>query len=327
MQDEKNIPSIFISYAWGGPLATKEWIRNSIVRGLEWKHKIFWDRDSIPFGKSIDDAIVIALSIRPIIVFCVCDGDYVSAAKRVGSGLNREIQMLEEVAGTEGVSIIPLIFDEKSKAKLPSPLTGRAYLDLQPLHDRNLQLDTVLFSVADGATQAQVYDLIRGQLSVHELRERAGNYFNQEKIELWGNPRTHIVNVRSNGSHESLLLPPQWMWDSDEWGEMLWHENSTYSPKNGRWHWDYFTPSRGMRALGTAAMAVFFPHCHSFDDQWALEVGGTIVAKHVCAMTYQTEVFLLGADELTNLLINDAGGFKALEHLLASATPSLRDIS
>ncbi|EPE1340944.1 hypothetical protein ACSGVL_001631 [Salmonella enterica] len=51
MKDEEDNLSVFISYAWGGALEKKEWIRQHIVESLKWKYPVFWDRDSIGFGE------------------------------------------------------------------------------------------------------------------------------------------------------------------------------------------------------------------------------------------------------------------------------------
>lgn len=69
MKDEEDNLSVFISYAWGGALEKKEWIRQHIVESLKWKYPVFWDRDSIGFGESIDACISKALDQRPLMVF------------------------------------------------------------------------------------------------------------------------------------------------------------------------------------------------------------------------------------------------------------------
>ena len=319
MQEEQQKDAIFISYAWGGPLQHKEWIRQRIVKPLDWKYRVFWDRDSIGFGESIDKTITRALAQRPINVFCICDSDYLVAAQRVNSGLYRELQMLTQIADLDGVRIIPLIFDSDSAVDLPDPLAGRAYLNVHPLHERGLDLSTVLLGVADGATQAQVNSYIAGRLKANDLRRLADAYFSQQSLEFWGNARTHEVRVHESGQAPRLLLPAQWMWDSDEWGFMLGDENPTYCPSKGRWHWDYFTPSRGMRALGTAVMSAFFPGREDPDDQALLASAGAVLARCVFAMTYKTEAFNLAPAEVINILINDADGYAALEHLVPSA--------
>ncbi|EAA3607696.1 hypothetical protein DOB60_25415 [Salmonella enterica subsp. enterica] len=133
MKDEEDNLSVFISYAWGGALEKKEWIRQHIVESLKWKYPVFWDRDSIGFGESIDACISKALDQRPLMVFCICDTDYLVSAQKVGSGLYRELQLLTKIATLEGVKIIPLIFDTECAQNLPEPLDGRTYLNLEEI--------------------------------------------------------------------------------------------------------------------------------------------------------------------------------------------------
>ncbi|ANH98584.1 hypothetical protein A8L59_14565 [Pseudomonas koreensis] len=320
MLKEEEKDAIFISYAWGGSLHQKEWLRQRIIEPLDWKYRVFWDRDSIGFGESIDKVIARALEQRPINVFCICDSDYLVAAQRVNSGLHRELQMLTQIADHVGVRIIPLIFDADSSADLPEPLAGRAYLNVHPLHERGLDLSSLLLGVADGATQAQVNTHIAERLKADDLRQLAKAYFRRQNMELWGSARTHEVRVFQTGQQPRLLLPAQWMWDNNEWGGMLGDDNPTYCPSKGRWHWDYFSPSRGMCALGTATMSAFFPDRESSGDQAMLTSAGAILARSVFAMTYKTEAFNLAPAELINILLNDAEGYAALEHLVSSNT-------
>ncbi|PHM23429.1 hypothetical protein Xbud_03584 [Xenorhabdus budapestensis] len=79
---DKSDTTIFISYAWGGGADKKEWIRAHIVSSLDWEYSLFWDRDSIAFGDSVDFTIRKALASRPLKVFCLCDEDYVYSAKK-----------------------------------------------------------------------------------------------------------------------------------------------------------------------------------------------------------------------------------------------------
>ncbi|RMP23066.1 toll/interleukin-1 receptor domain-containing protein [Pseudomonas coronafaciens] len=136
MATEETHGSIFISYAWGNGFSNKEWIRQSILSNLTWKYDVFWDRDSIAIGESITRNISIALEPRPLIVLCLCDQDYLDAAQRKGSGLYDELSMLSKIADEPGVRIVPLILEPGCSKHLPAPLTGRVYLDLQPLHEK-----------------------------------------------------------------------------------------------------------------------------------------------------------------------------------------------
>lgn len=139
----------------------KEWVRQQIVNSLNGKYSVFWDRDTIGFGESIDACIHKALTHRPIKVFCICDADYLHSAKKVGSGLHRELQILEKIAHEDQVKIIPLIFESDCIRDLPAPLAGRAYLDLAELHKRNLFIGNEMYALAEGISQAEMSILIK----------------------------------------------------------------------------------------------------------------------------------------------------------------------
>lgn len=311
MDDRSNV-AIFISYAWGGSLEKKEWVRQQIVNSLNGKYSVFWDRDTIGFGESIDACIHKALTHRPIKVFCICDADYLHSAKTVGSGLHRELQILEKIAHEDQVKIIPLIFESDCIRDLPAPLAGRAYLDLAELHKRNLFIGNEIYALAEGISQAEMSIWIKKKIASSDLVKLAKHHFQGLDIELYGNGRTHEVTL----SPQHPLLAPQWMLDSKEWGYMLTDENATFCPTKGRWHWDYSTPSRGMRALGTAAMSVFFPGQTTSGDQAAFHRAGNVLAQRFFAMIYKHEPFILNSEDIIGLLINNDDGYRALEFLL-----------
>ncbi|EHV2846640.1 toll/interleukin-1 receptor domain-containing protein [Salmonella enterica] len=314
MKDEEDNLSVFISYAWGGALEKKEWIRQHIVESLKWKYPVFWDRDSIGFGESIDACISKALDQRPLMVFCICDTDYLVSAQKVGSGLYRELQLLTKIATLEGVKIIPLIFDTECAQNLPEPLDGRTYLNLEEMHHRGLYLGDAMLALADGRTQSWMTMWLKKRIARDDLHRYASSYFQMQQLSIWRNASTHEVTIRPG----ELLLAPQWMWDSNEWNYMLSDENATFCPLKGRWHWDYFTPSRGMRALGTAVMSAFFPQCTTQVERAALQNAGVVLAQKVFAMTYMTESFILEYKEIISILLNDSNGYKAIELLLES---------
>ncbi len=318
MTDANKNTAIFISYAWGDGLEHKEWVRQHIVNSLAWFHRVFWDRDNIGFGESIDRAIVSALAERPVLVLCLCDHDYLSAAERIGSGLYRELQILTHMADEPGVTIVPVILEELNTELLPKPLAGRVYLDLEPLHSRGLELGTALRGVASGLNQAQVKIGMNAQLATAHLRQRVLDYLSQRPLSLWGNGRTHEVTVRRQGLPPSPLLPPQWMWESNEWNYMLSDETSTFCPTRGRWYWDWSTPSRGMQALGTAILSTFFPNSIGADEQHTLCAGGALLAVNFFRTVKITEPFHFDMNDLIRFMIGHPEGFEVLEKLLAA---------
>lgn len=316
MNSERDRGAIFISYAWGGELQHKEWVRRCIVAHLDWNYRVFWDRDSINFGQSITEAIDTALAERPLLVLCLCDQDYLDAAERTNSGLYRELQALTEVANSPGVRIVPLLLSEGCEGQFPAPLDGRLYLDLRPLHTRGLDLGAALLNMVEGVSQAQVQRGIQNQVAMAKLRQRAYDYLKQYPLSLFGDGCTHDVMVRPEGQVQFPLLAPQWMWDSKEWGFMLGDENSTYCPVKGRWHWDRFSASRGMRALGTAALSAFFPRLVGEHEQRALNVGGAVLAVHFFTTNKVNESFIFDMNDLITFMILDFDGYGVLESLL-----------
>lgn len=303
----------FISYAWGGKIKKKEWLRDDIVRYLSYEFSVFWDRDAILFGETPDDVISHALAQRPIVVLCLCDLAYLDAASRIDSGLNSELAMLTQIAGSEGVRIIPIILDRECIGKLPSPLTEKTYLDLSALHARKLPLGDAVLAVATGRTQAQMAELLSSQYHRADILDRAHLYFNSTPMKLYGRGNTHEVRT-VQGQH---LVPQQWMCESRNWEYMLADENETYHPLKGIWHWDHWSPSRGMCALGTAACSAFFPSKVNVDDILAIERAGMLLAEHFICFIKKEESFTLDSDDLVRILVNH-GGIDALDQLLPS---------
>ncbi|MFD4836364.1 toll/interleukin-1 receptor domain-containing protein [Achromobacter sp. NPDC058515] len=316
MADTDKDGAIFISYAWGGGLEHKEWVRQRVVGNLDWHYRVFWDRDSIGFGASIDGAISAALAQRPVLVFCLCDHDYLSAAERVGSGLHRELRMLAQMADEPGVKIVPLILEKLNADRLPEPLAGRVYLNLEPLHSRGLDLGTALLGVADGRSQAEVKIGVNAQVAAFNLRQGVLAYLSQQPLSLWGNGNTHEVTVHRDGLPPEQLLAPQWMWHSNEWNFMLSDETPTFCPTKGRWHWDLSTPSRGMQALGTAVLSAFFPQLTGEDEQRVLCKGGARLASNFFRTVLVSEPFHFDMNDLVTFLINDREGYEVLAKLL-----------
>lgn len=311
MKDKSNT-FVFISYAWGGSVEKKEWIRDCIVSSLSWEYSLFWDRDSIAFGDSIDGSIQSALANRPLKVFCLCDEDYTASAKIVGSGLYRELQMLSTLCAEPDVKIIPVILERSCIAELPAPLAGRAWLDLSEVHGRGLFIGNAMRYLAGDVTQSELLAWINETLRKDDLQKSARHYFHRTPLRFTGNAFTHQVSINDS----QPLRAPQWMWESTEWGYMLDDEHETYCPKKGRWHWDHFSPGRSMQALGIAMMAQFFPDNAREGVRWAIEEAGKILALDFISMIRQDEPFILDVDEIINYLIRKDTGRHALEHLL-----------
>jgi hypothetical protein len=309
--------SVFISYAWGGDLARKEWLRDQVVRHLDlYGFTIFWDRDSILFGQSIDDVIREALSVRPLNIVCICDADYIVGAKRANSGLFRELAMIAEMSGDRSVRILPVILDDGCADALPGALNGRMYLDLTKLHRRRLELGTALGSALLGAPQTQVAQLIDRQLGIAGMWARARAYFGNGRAGFSGNARTHIV--KSNDG--ALLLPPAWMHEVIRWSNRIADDVPGFCPAKGIWHWDHWTPSTGMRALGAAAMSAFFPEKTSDEDIGAIEFCGDALAVRILAMTKKTEHLQFDWKETIQCVIA-SDGMRALDRLLPRLDP------
>jgi hypothetical protein len=317
--EAENRSSIFISYAWGDGFENKEWVRQNIMTNLLWEHDVFWDRDSIAFGELIDGAIAKALSKRPLLVFCLCDQDYLNAAHRVGSGLFRELKMLSKIADEPGVRIVPLILEVDCAERLPEPLIDRAYLNLLPLRQLNLNIGMAVLGVAEGLSQAQLQNEIEHQLATFKLRQRTLNYLHRCPLTIWGSGRNHEVTVYPQGATPFPLRPPQWMWESDSWNYMLNDDHPTFCPTLGRWHWERSTSSLEIRPLGTAVISTFFPQLVTEAEQKILNTGGMLLASSFFKSVLVDEGFSFDANDLVNFLISRDEGFEVLERLLEAA--------
>jgi len=304
--------SLFISYAWGGPLPQKEWLRDQVIRHLElYGFSIFWDRDSIQFGQSIDRVIRSALSTRPLSVVCICDADYIDGARRVNSGLFRELAMIAEIAGDERVRILPVILGDECAAGLPEILIDRMYLDLRRLHSSKLELGTVLGAALLGASQVDVSRLMDEQVEIAGLWARARNYFGDTRAGFDGHARTHVVKSADG----KLLLAPAWMHGALHWSNRMADDVTGFCPSKGIWHWDHWTPSTGMRALGAAAMSALFPTKTNDEDIAAIEYCGDVLAVRIFSMTKKTEHLRFDWEEIIQCVIA-SGGTRALDRLL-----------
>jgi len=309
---KKEENSLFISYAWGGSIEKKEWLRDKAIGVLSSYFQTFWDRDSIQYGYSIDDVVWRALAARPLTVFCFCDQDYCHAARKEGAGLWRELAMLEKIAQDVEVRIVPLLLDTCCVDLLPPLLIGRSYLDLTQLVSRSVHLANILSLVVLGATQAEVTQYIASELRISDLRDRADAYFSHYPIKICGNARTHRVSLNTG----LPLLPPDWMRVKPEWSNVVADDDDDFSPMNGIWHWDHWSPSLGMRALGTAVCAAFFPGRTTENEVVAIESAGKILAVDEFSKIKRTEPFVFSSHDLTRLLLSSPEGANALACLL-----------
>ncbi|EOW2137042.1 toll/interleukin-1 receptor domain-containing protein [Stenotrophomonas sp. GD03908] len=302
--------TVFISYAWGGQFHAKEWIRSDIILNLDWKYRVFWDRDSVGFGQSIDKLIERALAERPLIVFCLCDSDFLSAMSRPGSGLSRELAMLEKHVDQSDVRIVPVILGIDARAALPPVLQGRAYLDLTELHSESIPLGEFLLAATDGSTQAQITHEVQQRLEYHALRKRALYWLQDQGVRFTGSARTHEVFYKGR-----LLTPPDWMYESPDWSYMIHDDNEDFCPAKGRWFWDHSGPSRAMQALGTAVASVMFldrlrPELHG-----AFNSAGSVLAEKVFGYVKSHEPFHVDGEEIIRTLLNSSDGYRVMSRL------------
>lgn len=305
--------SIFISYAWGGPLARKEWLRDQIVSDLELlDFSVFWDRDNILFGQSIDQIIRNALAVRPLHVVCICDQDFLDSAQRVNSGLARELKMIADIEMDDDVRILPVILDAACSTSLPETLAGRMHLDLTTLHSRKLPIGGTLCAALLGASQTQVTALIEHEVKIADLWSRAESYFADRDLSFDGNARTHVVKLNDG----SLLLPPAWMHQVPRWSFRLNDDELDFSPQKGIWHWDRWSPSTGMRGFGAAIVSALFPKRTSDEDIYAIEHCGDRLAVGIISMTKKSEHLRLDWREIMQCVLMGEGGMKALNRLL-----------
>ena len=308
--------SVFISYAWGGPLQKKEWLRTRAIDLLICSFDTFWDRDSIGYGCSIDDAIEAALRARPLVVFCLCDTDYCKAAETVGSGLNRELGFLADVCTSDTVRLVPVILDQSCIPALPPLLRGRTYLDIADLLSDDIYFGDLLASIVWGASQTEIDEDISRKKRIRRVRHIADLYFPSVRIVLYGNAKTHVVSLDLEG--HSVLKPPVWMQKSPNWSYVVADDYDYFSPSRGIWEWDHSTPSRGMQALGTAVCAIYFPNCESDADIKAIEQAGRILAIKEFSFIKHQEPFVFDSGHLVDRLVPSEEGLRALEQLLGA---------
>lgn len=304
---------VFISYAWGGPLSKKEWLRHNVVDGLDSLNvPVFWDRDDVLPGQSVDTVIAKALRARPIIILCICDDDYVAAAARAKSGLARELDMFAQMTNCDDVRITPIVLEKSCKNTLPPPIADRVYVDLSELHKKGIRLGSVLYAIVNRATQAEIAKCVSAELEFHALQEKAHQYIAKHPLKIHGYGNTHEVWV----NHQRLLLPPAWMLNAFEWANRMVEDVEGFCPSRGIWTWSYSTPSTGMCALGTAICSALFEEKRDDDDLRAIAQCGALVAERIISMIKEFETFVTDEVELIHNLMQTAQGRWALAHLL-----------
>lgn len=306
--------AVFISYAWGGPLAKKEWLRQQIVNPLELdEFSVFWDRDAILYGQEMDDVVAKALSTRPINILCICDEDFVKSAFQEDSGLYRELKLIANIAHMEDVRVIPVILGEKCKDSLPDVFGGKTYLDLTMLHARGLALGAALALAARGAAQAEVTASIALQLRRADLIEKAEKYFKKNPFELYGDAKTHEVWINDR----ELLLPPTWMYQISRWSYRASENTLGFCPEKGIWAWNNGSTSTGIYMLGAATISAFFPDKSSDADIAAIEYCGKIIADKILSSVKETEPIILDGREIVQCLMREDVWLEKLSKLLA----------
>ncbi|MGF6505873.1 TIR domain-containing protein [Paraburkholderia sp. 32] len=318
MDDKK---AVFISYAWGGTLDTSDAVRSGILNALSPDFSVFWDRRSISHGESADEAVAKALRKRPIDIFCVCDEEYLAAASTVDSGVYRELGELTRIVASEDVRVIPVILDRECLSKLPEPLRGRVPLDVSEMHVRGLPFGHAMWAIASGASQEEMDQLMSDDLRHANVRAMAMEYFRNVPTRLFGNGRTHVVEVGEGRN----LLPPQWMLERTEWQRRLLEESEDFWPMKGIWQWHWGTASTGLCALGISACAAFFPNEAVPDNLRAIERAGVLLAEGFFSFIDKREAFIFEHEDLVNTLMSK-GGIDILERLVSSANSTRQKI-
>lgn len=310
MDDKK---AVFISYAWDGVLDREEELRTDIVTSLSTEFPVFWDRRSISFGDVPEEVVSNALKRRPLVVFCLCDEEYIAAASTVDSGVYRELAMLAQISASKEVRVVPVLLDGECLPRLPVPLSGRVPLDISEVYARGLKLGRTMWAVASGASQEDVTRSLSEQLRRANVRDKATAYFCDSPISLYGCGRTHVVEDDLG----RILRPPQWMMDRIEWKRRLLEEDDAFWPTKGIWQWHRGTASSGLCALGMAACAAFFPKEPDADYVKAIARAGILLAEGFFTFHNTNEPFTLEPEELVNTLIS-RDGIDTLERLLPS---------
>lgn len=308
----KNKYFVFISYAWGGPFERKEWLRRDVIRYLDVADStVFWDRDSIPLGHPIDDSIRTALSRKPLVIFCICDQDYVQSAKTRGSGVHVELEMISVLGHQTDTQVIPVVVDDAVLASLPAPLAGRTFLNLAPLRESGLPLGPILRSAVCGASQREILGKISRHLREASVWEKAEAHFQQGIHEIIGDAQSHRVRTNTG----QLITAPQWMYDDDSWNYRASAKQDGYEPGAGIWAWSLGQQGASIQTLGAAICSAYFPGKLT-SNLPAIIKGGNTLAKHVLSAVDRQEPLVTGWREFVAAMLHVDGGLEAIERLL-----------
>ena len=82
-------------------------------------------------------------------------------------------------------------------------------MDLQPLHQLNIDIGAAVMEVAERMTAAQVQNGVNARLVAFKLPERALKYLQKRPVKIWGNGRNHEVTVYREETPSHLLQPTQ----------------------------------------------------------------------------------------------------------------------
>lgn len=308
-------PKVFISYAWGGDFRKKEWLKERVLWSL-YNMEVFWDRESVLHGQTADLLIEKALSERPLIVICMVDADYVRASAKSDSGLYRELQLIKRVRDQESVRVVPLILEPGLKNELHEALHGLTYLDVSAIASLHSSMGLVVDALVRGYTQRQVLNFVEHIAAGWELRQRLMSNLSWFDGCYYGCPDTREVRL----NHGQLLVVPDWMKESQEWRNAAREEQQDFNPSLGIWHWDHFSCSVGMRALGVALMDRMFPKAAVQGMAAELKVLGVQLAQNQISMTKRYETLLISASDIADAAMHSDVTRMAAARLMALVT-------
>ena len=107
------------------------------------------------------------------------------------------------------------------------------------------------------------------------------------------------------------------MYQVSRWSFRMAENVPGFCPNNGIWHWDHWSTSTGMRALGVAAISAIFPDKSNEKEIAAIEHCGDIIAQRIFAMVKETEAFSVKGKEMIQCIAMERGGLEALAELFS----------